>query len=219
MYGQTEATARMAYLPPALAAPPPAGDRPGDPRRRTSSCGRSTAMPDGVGELVYRGPNVMLGYATDAGRPRARARRSTSWRPATSAATTPTDGVFEVVGRRSRFVKPFGLRIDLDAVEADLAGGGHRRAWPPATTSGSSCARRARSPDDVRAARRRPDRTARRRRSTSTPTRCPAPPAGKVDYDAVLAPSARRRDGAGGRRAASRRRSPRSTPRSSGAAT
>ena len=32
----------------------------------------------------------------------------------------PDDGVFEIVGRRSRFVKPFGLRIDLDDVERAL---------------------------------------------------------------------------------------------------
>ncbi len=36
----------------------------------------------------------------------------------------PTADVFEIVGRRSRFVKPFGLRIDLDAVETELAAAG-----------------------------------------------------------------------------------------------
>ena len=30
------------------------------------------------------------------------------------------DGVFEIVGRRSRFVKPFGVRVDLDLVEQEL---------------------------------------------------------------------------------------------------
>jgi hypothetical protein len=34
------------------------------------------------------------------------------------------DGLFQVTGRRSRFVKPFGVRVDLDAVEALLAGEG-----------------------------------------------------------------------------------------------
>ena len=45
MYGQTEATARMAYLPPELAARHPAGDRRGRSPAATSSCGRSTACP------------------------------------------------------------------------------------------------------------------------------------------------------------------------------
>jgi hypothetical protein len=33
----------------------------------------------------------------------------------------PTDGVYEVIGRASRFVKPFGLRIELDSLEQRLA--------------------------------------------------------------------------------------------------
>ena len=87
MYGQTEATARMAYLPPALA------------RRHPGAIGRAIpgghlelrpveGVPDGVGELVYRGDNVMLGYATRAATIWRSARPSTSWRRATSAATT-----------------------------------------------------------------------------------------------------------------------------------
>src|SRR3546814_9236969 len=34
------------------------------------------------------------------------------------------DGLFEVVGRRSRFTKVFGLRVNLDEVEAHLATNG-----------------------------------------------------------------------------------------------
>jgi len=118
MYGQTEATARMAYLPPEIA------------RRRPSAIGRPIpggclelrpvdGLPDDVGELVYRGPNVMLGYAT------------TDADLALGATLTelPTgdigrfhadDGVFEIVGRRSRFAKPFGVRVDLDVLEREL---------------------------------------------------------------------------------------------------
>ena len=63
MYGQTEATARMAYLPPDLAdtrpdaigVPIPGGSFRLEP---VPEC----AEPD-TGELVYAGPNVMLGYA------------------------------------------------------------------------------------------------------------------------------------------------------------
>ena len=62
MYGQTEATARMAYLPPDLALTHPQAIGVPVPG------GALTLEPvdggnDGVGELVYTGPNVMLGYA------------------------------------------------------------------------------------------------------------------------------------------------------------
>jgi acyl-CoA synthetase (AMP-forming)/AMP-acid ligase II len=117
MYGQTEATARMAYLPPGRARAHPAAIGVPIPG------GSFTIEPledgaDGEGELVYRGPNVMLGYAehpddlalgatVDALRTGDIARRTTG-------------GLYEVIGRRSRFVKLFGLRIDLEQVEEVL---------------------------------------------------------------------------------------------------
>ena len=116
MYGQTEATARMAYLPPALA------------RRYPHAIG--IAIPggsltvehpdhDGVGELVYEGPNVMLGYAetaSDLAAGPALARLHTG-----DLARVDSAGLLEIVGRRSRFVKPYGVRIDLDGLERRLA--------------------------------------------------------------------------------------------------
>ena len=125
MYGQTEATARMAYLPPEVASRhPQAIGRPipgGELEVRPLA-----GMPDGVGELVYRGPNVMLGYATSQA-DLARGADLDELATGDLARFHADDGVFEIVGRRSRFVKPFGLRVDLDAVEADLALRGHRR--------------------------------------------------------------------------------------------
>ncbi|NKX53986.1 non-ribosomal peptide synthetase [Arthrobacter mobilis] len=117
MYGQTEATARMAYLPPELAAahpgtigvPVPGGAFRIDP---------VPGLDDG--ELVYTGPNVMLGYAE---RPEdlAAGRTIEELRTGDLARQHPT-GLYEVVGRRSRFVKIVGLRIDLGQVERILAG-------------------------------------------------------------------------------------------------
>ena len=122
MYGQTEATARMAYLAPALA------------RQRPDAIGRPIpggelelrpvdGAPEGVGEIVYRGPNVMLGYATQPGD---LAEGATLHELATGdlGRYDARHGVFEVVGRRSRFVKPFGVRIDLDSVEGGLGEAG-----------------------------------------------------------------------------------------------
>ncbi len=115
MYGQTEATARMAFLPPELALRHPAAIGraiPGGELRVEPVEGQ----PDDVGELVYRGPNVMMGYAE---RPSDLAEGALldELRTGDLARFHTDDGVFEIVGRRSRFVKPFGLRIDLDQVE------------------------------------------------------------------------------------------------------
>ena len=122
MYGQTEATARMAYLPPHLARVRP--DAIGIPI--PGGALEVRALPDrddGVGELVYKGPNVMLGYAVDDG-DLARGATLTELRTGDLGRYDADHGVFEVVGRSNRFVKPYGLRIDLDAVEVRLAAAG-----------------------------------------------------------------------------------------------
>jgi acyl-CoA synthetase (AMP-forming)/AMP-acid ligase II len=122
MYGQTEATARMAYLPPdrvlehpeSVGVPVPGGSLRIDP------------LPErpGVGELVYDGPNVMLGYAASPADLRL-GRVTGELRTGDLARRTP-DGLIEIVGRTSRFAKVYGLRIDLDQVERRLGDEGHR---------------------------------------------------------------------------------------------
>ncbi len=122
MYGQTEATARMAYLPPALASerpssigiPVPGGELRIDP------------LPDSVdrevGELVYTGPNVMMGYAEQAA-DLARGPETDELRTG-DLARQADDGLFEITGRLSRCAKVFGLRVDLDRLEEQLRGAG-----------------------------------------------------------------------------------------------
>ncbi len=113
MYGQTEATARMAYLPPDLAVqrpecigiPVPGGSLRIDGERE-------------VGELIYSGENVMLGYAR--GREDLALGRTVHELRTGDLARQHEDGMFELVGRASRFAKLFGNRVDLDRVE-DLA--------------------------------------------------------------------------------------------------
>ncbi|MDQ0895342.1 AMP-binding protein [Agromyces ramosus] len=116
MYGQTEATARMAYLPPDLAETHPGSigiPIPG---------GAFRIDGDPVGELVYEGPNVMLGYAEG---PEDFADGATIDELRTGDLARLTDsGLYEIVGRVSRFVKVFGLRIDLDRIEGFLLEGG-----------------------------------------------------------------------------------------------
>ncbi|WP_062135126.1 AMP-binding protein [Demequina aestuarii] len=119
MYGQTEATARMAYLPPDLA------------EAAAGSIGRAipggslrvdVAAGEDSGELVYSGPNVMMGYAEHPA-DFATGRVITELRTG-DLARQREDGLFEIVGRANRFVKVYGLRIDLDAVEQLLAEAG-----------------------------------------------------------------------------------------------
>ena len=65
MYGQTEATARISYVPPealpekahTIGIPIPGG------RLSIRSGSQEITEPDVEGELIYHGPNVMLGYA------------------------------------------------------------------------------------------------------------------------------------------------------------
>ncbi|MEU2270232.1 AMP-binding protein [Streptomyces olindensis] len=118
MYGQTEATARMAYLPPALAAERPQAvgvPIPGGSFRIRPVDG---IEEPGVGELVYSGPNVMLGYA-ESPADLALGRTVEELHTGDIARRAP-DGLYEIVGRRSRFTKILGLRIDPQRVEAIL---------------------------------------------------------------------------------------------------
>jgi acyl-CoA synthetase (AMP-forming)/AMP-acid ligase II len=118
MYGQTEATARIAYVPP---------DRLTD---KLGSIGRAIpggniAMVDGEreitgegeqGEIVYSGPNVMLGYATS----RACLSRGDELQGVLHTgdlACRDEEGFLFLSGRLSRFIKVFGHRINLDEVE------------------------------------------------------------------------------------------------------
>lgn len=119
MYGQTEATARMGYLPPHLA------------RSRAGAVGIAIpggafrvdrpegTDPDAPGELVYSGPNVMMGYARDSA-DLARGPELSELRTGDLARIAP-DGLVEIVGRMGREAKIFGHRIDLGRVEAVLA--------------------------------------------------------------------------------------------------
>jgi acyl-CoA synthetase (AMP-forming)/AMP-acid ligase II len=117
MYGATEATARMAYLPAELAVDHPASI--GVPISGGSfTLQPIEGMPADVGELVYHGPNVMLGYAYSPA-DLAIGRTVTELRTG-DIARRNVDGLYELVGRSSRFVKLFGLRIDLQRVEAAL---------------------------------------------------------------------------------------------------
>ncbi len=118
MYGQTEATARMTVLDPSevAVAPHTVG--------RAVAGGSVTlrphpAAPPGAGEVVYRGPNVMLGYAV--GPDDLALGRTVDELRTGDFGRFDGDGRLEIVGRASRFVKPFGIRVGLDDMTRRLA--------------------------------------------------------------------------------------------------
>ena len=121
MYGQTEASPRIAYLPPDLAEENPDAiglPIPGGAISIVDKSGKPIESADLSGELVYEGPNVMMGYAlkrNDLALPSGPQRLETG-----DIAIRKSNGLFKIVGRASRFVKLAGLRIDLDEVERSI---------------------------------------------------------------------------------------------------
>jgi len=129
MYGQTEAAPRIAYVPPALLKRNPAAIGVPVPGGRIALLDeRGTPIEaEGVeGELVYSGPNVMMGYALKR-EDLAGAAELAELRTG-DLAVRSAEGLFTITGRKSRFIKPFGLRIGLDDVEARLRKAGFEAA-------------------------------------------------------------------------------------------
>ncbi len=123
MYGQTEATARMAYMPPDCL--PGREDRigiaiPGGSLHLIDEQGRLISEAYKTGELVYRGPNVMMGYACSR-KDLARGVELAELRTGDLAERDPS-GFFRVVGRSKRISKIAGLRIGHDNLERVLEG-------------------------------------------------------------------------------------------------
>lgn len=119
MYGQTEATARMAYLPSEKALEK-AGSMgiaiPGGKFSLIDSFNNVIKESDVVGELVYEGTNVTLGYAenrSDLSKGDERNGRLETG----DMAKRDLDGFYYIVGRKKRFLKMFGKRVNLDEID------------------------------------------------------------------------------------------------------
>ena len=122
MYGQTEATARMAYMP---------WDKlegrensigiaiPGGEFFLIDDQGAVIDQPDVPGELCYRGPNVSLGYAT-CREELANGDDNGGVLHTGDVAKRDAEGFYYIVGRKKRFLKIFGNRVNLDEVQALL---------------------------------------------------------------------------------------------------
>jgi len=127
MYGQTEATARMSYLPWE------------DATRKAGSIGipipgGSIHLEDGngnhiedahvPGELVYEGDNVTLGYAynyTDL----SKGDENKGVLRTGDVAERDDEGYYYIVGRMGRFLKILGKRVNLDEIEELLGKNGY----------------------------------------------------------------------------------------------
>jgi long-chain acyl-CoA synthetase len=118
MYGATEATARLSYLPPDKLQAKLGSIGKGIPRVELRVLGEDgkAVNPGEVGEIVARGRNISPGYLDD---------------PATSAekfvdgalrtgdlATVDEDGYIFVVDRKDDFIKSWGYRVSSQEVES-----------------------------------------------------------------------------------------------------
>ena len=119
MYGQTEATARMSYLPEDRAAEKYASigvPIPGGKFSLIDSDGNVIDEPDVDGELVYEGENVSMGYA-ECIADLAKGDENKGVLHTGDLARRDSDGFYYITGRLKRFVKVWGNRCNLDATE------------------------------------------------------------------------------------------------------
>ena len=122
MYGQCEATARMAYLPwehgmDKIGAMGIA--IPGGRFELIDADGSVIDKPNTTGELRYYGANVTLGYATGAADLSKGDERGGVLETG-DMAKIDDDGFYTIVGRKKRFLKLFGNRVNLDETERML---------------------------------------------------------------------------------------------------
>jgi acyl-CoA synthetase (AMP-forming)/AMP-acid ligase II len=112
MYGQTEASPRMSYIPPdqlseksgTIGIPIPGG---------------TFRIDSQTSELIYEGPNVMLGYAKCL-EDLTKGDECFGILHTGDTAIVDNDGFYSITGRLKRFVKLFGLRVNLDEIEKRL---------------------------------------------------------------------------------------------------
>lgn len=124
MYGQTEATARMGYLPynKSLEKYGSMGIAiPGGKFSLIDINGQKINEPEIVGELVYEGPNVTLGYAQCL-KDLEKGDERYGYLETGDMAKFDKDGFYYIVGRKKRFLKIFGNRVNLDETEQMIKG-------------------------------------------------------------------------------------------------
>ncbi len=119
MYGQCEATARMGYLPwqKSLEKKGSMGIAiPGGKFILTRADGTEETEVFTTGELVYEGKNVTLGYA-ECGEDLIKGDERHGRLETGDMAQKDADGFYYIVGRKKRFLKIYGNRVNLDEID------------------------------------------------------------------------------------------------------
>lgn len=120
MYGQCEATSRMGYLPSEKSFVKIGSMGIAIPSGRfelLDADGNIVDEPEAMGELIYYGDNVTLGYAL-AGKDLINGDENYGKLVTGDIAKFDEDGFYYIVGRRKRFLKIYGNRVNLDEIEA-----------------------------------------------------------------------------------------------------
>ena len=118
-YGQSEGTARMAWLPAEWAESKMGSIGRAVPNGEMfliDSEGNTITEPNVQGEMCYRGKNVTMGYARQREDLLLGDERN-GFLKTGDLAYQDEDGCFYIVGRMGRFLKLFGMRIGLDECE------------------------------------------------------------------------------------------------------
>jgi acyl-CoA synthetase (AMP-forming)/AMP-acid ligase II len=117
MYGATEATARLSYLPPELLFEKPDSIGKGIPGVTLEVRGEDGKIvnPGEVGEIAASGENIMAGYL---GEPEETARViKDGWYYTGDLATVDNEGFIYIVGRKGTFIKSAGFRVSPQEIE------------------------------------------------------------------------------------------------------
>ena len=119
MYGAAEATSRMGYLPPEKAVEKKGSmgiPIPGGKFMLVGADGQEINEPFSTGELVYEGKNVTLGYA-EKGEDLLMGDERHGRLETGDMAQFDEEGYYYIVGRKKRFLKIYGNRVNLDEVD------------------------------------------------------------------------------------------------------
>lgn len=118
MYGQTEATARLSYLPPELYEKKKGSmgkGIPGVELRVVNSQGENV-KPGETGEVIARGDNIMLGYYFDEESTANSIRNGWLWTG--DLGEVDDDGYIYLTARKNEIIKVRGKRISPKEIEA-----------------------------------------------------------------------------------------------------